>query len=69
MYSSWWRAQGGITVNDNVDAFSELGFAPHVIGAQDDRDLSTSVMGVDLPFPVMISPTGVQAVDIDGEGG
>ncbi|HQV18641.1 MAG TPA: mycofactocin biosynthesis FMN-dependent deaminase MftD, partial [Gordonia sp. (in: high G+C Gram-positive bacteria)] len=59
--------QGGITVNDNVDAFSELGFAPHVIGAQDDRDLSTSVMGVDLPFPVMISPTGVQAVDIDGE--
>ena len=51
--------QGGITVNDNVDAFSEIGFAPHVIGAQDDRDLSTRVMGVDLPFPVMISPTGV----------
>ena len=59
--------QAGITVNDNVDAFSEIGFAPHVIGAQDDRDLSTRVMGVDLPFPVMISPTGVQAVDKDGE--
>lgn len=59
--------QAGVTVSDNVHAFDELGFAPHVIGAQDERDLSTHVMGQDLPFPVMISPTGVQAVDPDGE--
>ena len=26
-------SEKGVTVADNVDAFSELGFAPHVIGA------------------------------------
>ncbi|MFM9379319.1 pre-mycofactocin synthase MftD [Gordonia sp. VNK21] len=59
--------QAGLTTHDNVAAFNELGFAPHVVGVQPERDLSTRVMGQDLPFPVMISPTGVQAVDIDGE--
>ena len=60
-------SEKGITVNDNVDAFAELGFAPHVVGAHAERELSTTVMGQDLSFPVMISPTGVQAVDKEGE--
>jgi L-lactate dehydrogenase (cytochrome)/glycolate oxidase len=60
-------SEKGITVNDNVEAFSELGFAPHVVGAQAERELSTSVMGQEISFPVMISPTGVQAVDKEGE--
>lgn len=59
--------QEGVTVHDNIAAFSEIGFAPHVVGATPERDLTTSVMGQDLSFPVMISPTGVQAVDPDGE--
>lgn len=59
--------QAGITVNDNMNAYGELGWAPHVVGAQPDRELSTSVMGQEISFPVMISPTGVQAVDPDGE--
>ncbi|ROZ89448.1 pre-mycofactocin synthase MftD [Gordonia sp. OPL2] len=59
--------QAGVTLRDNTEAFSELGFAPHVVGAQPDRELSTSVMGQEISFPVMISPTGVQAVDPDGE--
>lgn len=59
--------QAGVTVNDNVNAFSEIEFTPHVIGAQPDRELATTVLGQDLSFPVMISPTGVQAVDPDGE--
>ncbi|MAU82258.1 pre-mycofactocin synthase MftD [Gordonia sp. Z-3] len=59
--------QAGITVNDNTAAFNELGFAPHVVGTQPDRELSTTVMGQEISFPVMISPTGVQAVDPDGE--
>ncbi|MGC4936071.1 pre-mycofactocin synthase MftD [Gordonia sp. DT30] len=59
--------QAGVTVRDNVDAYSEIGFAPHVIGAQPERELATTVMGQELPFPVLISPTGVQAVDPDGE--
>ena len=60
-------SEKGITVADNVEAFGELGFAPHVIGAQEKRDLSTTVMGQDISMPVVISPTGVQAVDPDGE--
>ena len=68
VYSSLISAsEKGITVSDNVEAFSELGFAPHVIGAQEKRDLSTTVMGQDISLPVIISPTGVQAVDPDGE--
>src|SRR3978361_1769444 len=60
-------SERGITVADNVDAFGELGFAPHVIGAIEKRDLATTVMGQEISLPVMISPTGVQAVHPDGE--
>ncbi|MEB3029956.1 pre-mycofactocin synthase MftD [[Mycobacterium] nativiensis] len=67
-YSSLISAsEKGLTVSDNVAAFSELGFAPHVVGAHANRELSTTVMGQELSLPVMISPTGVQAVDPDGE--
>jgi L-lactate dehydrogenase (cytochrome) len=49
VYSSLISAsEKGITVSDNVEAFSELGFAPHVIGAQEKRDLSNTVMGQDI---------------------
>src|ERR1700744_2992776 len=68
VYSSLISAsEKGLTVADNVEAFSELGFAPPGIGAQAKRDLSTTVMGQDISLPVIISPTGVQAVDPDGE--
>ncbi len=60
-------SEKGLTVNGNVEAFGELGFAPHVIGATAKRDLATTVMGQDISFPVVISPTGVQAVHPDGE--
>jgi heme/flavin dehydrogenase (mycofactocin system) len=60
-------SEKGLTVADNVDAFGELGFAPHVIGALEKRDLSTTVMGQEISLPVLISPTGVQAVHPDGE--
>jgi pre-mycofactocin synthase len=60
-------SERGLTVEDNVAAFGELGFAPHVAGLSSKRDLATSVMGQPLSFPVMISPTGVQAVHPDGE--
>ncbi|KLO30558.1 flavin oxidoreductase [Mycolicibacter heraklionensis] len=60
-------SEKGLTVSDNVAAFSELGFAPHVVGAPASRELSTTVMGQEISMPVLISPTGVQAVDPDGE--
>jgi heme/flavin dehydrogenase (mycofactocin system) len=60
-------SEKGLTIRDNVSAFSELGFAPHVAGLAAKRDLSTTVMGQPVSLPVIISPTGVQAVHPDGE--
>jgi heme/flavin dehydrogenase (mycofactocin system) len=60
-------SERGLTVHDNTAAFGELGFAPHVAGLSEKRDLATTVMGQPLSMPVLISPTGVQAVHPDGE--
>jgi pre-mycofactocin synthase len=60
-------SERGFTAQDNVAAFAELGLAPHVAGMPSERNLETSVMGQTLPMPVLISPTGVQAVHPDGE--
>ena len=60
-------SEQGLTVDDNIKAFAELGFAPHVAGLSAERDLSTTVMGQPISMPVIISPTGVQAVHPDGE--
>jgi heme/flavin dehydrogenase (mycofactocin system) len=57
----------GITIRDNVAAFAELGFAPHVAGLPATREMATTVMGQPISLPVVISPTGVQAVHPDGE--
>ena len=60
-------SEKGLTLADNQAAFGELGFAPHVAGLSAKRDLSTTVMGQSISLPVVISPTGVQAVHPDGE--
>jgi pre-mycofactocin synthase len=60
-------SERGLTIADNIAAFGELGFAPHVAGHHAQRDLSTTVMGQPISMPVIISPTGVQAVHPDGE--
>jgi pre-mycofactocin synthase len=60
-------AEAGATMDDNVAAFSELGFRPRVADLPKERELATTVMGQEISFPVLISPTGVQAVDPDGE--
>ena len=60
-------SEKGITVDDNVAAFSELAFAPHVVGLSGERDQTTKIMGQEISLPVVISPTGVQAVHPDGE--
>ncbi len=60
-------AEAGATIKDNVAAFGELGFAPHVAGLPATREMATTVMGQDISLPVLISPTGVQAVHPDGE--
>lgn len=60
-------SEKGITVGDNLGAFAELGFAPHIAGLSGKRDMATTVMGQAVSLPVLISPTGVQAVHPDGE--
>ncbi len=60
-------SERGRTIEDNIGAFAELGFAPHVAGHQPQRELATSVLGQPIALPVIISPTGVQAVHPDGE--
>jgi pre-mycofactocin synthase len=60
-------SEAGVTVADNIAAFRELGFAPHVGGAPAQRDTTTTVMGQQISLPVLISPTGVQSVHPDGE--
>ena len=60
-------SERGSTVRNNIDSFSELGFAPKITGNPLQQDTSTTIMGVPVELPVMISPTGVQAVHPDGE--
>ncbi|MEO7746458.1 MAG: pre-mycofactocin synthase MftD [Actinomycetota bacterium] len=60
-------SEKGLSYDDNLAAFALLGFAPHVAGSSGTRDLSTTVMGQTIDLPVLISPTGVQAVHPDGE--
>lgn len=60
-------SERGQTIADNEAAFREIGLAPHVAGQQPTRDLTTTVMGQQISLPVIISPTGVQAVHPDGE--
>lgn len=60
-------SERGTTLSDNVHAFDELGFRPHVADLPRSRDQATSVLGQAISQPVYISPTGVQAVHPDGE--
>ena len=60
-------SERGLTLADNVAAFGELGFAPHMAGLSAKREQATVVMGQEIAMPVLMSPTGVQAVHPDGE--
>ena len=60
-------SERGTTTSDNVAAFAELGFLPVVVDQPATREMATSVMGQALSMPVLISPTGVQAVHPEGE--
>src|SRR3546814_12727494 len=59
--------ESGVSRDGNLDAFAQLGLAPEVANKPPTRELATSVMGQPISMPVMISPTGVQAVHPDGE--
>jgi heme/flavin dehydrogenase (mycofactocin system) len=60
-------SENGTTLRDNLAAFEELQFAPLTAGQPVTRELATTVMGQEISLPVIVSPTGVQAVHPDGE--
>lgn len=60
-------SESGGTLSDNVSAFGEIGLIPRIATGMNSRDLATTVMGQEIAMPVMISPTGVQAVHPEGE--
>ena len=59
----------GWTLDENIRAYNDLGFSPTIF----DRptigkiDTKTTILGVDVDFPVLISPVGAQAIHPDGE--
>ncbi len=60
-------AEAGLSMQDNIDSFNQLGFRTVTAGQSASREMHTTVMGQDASMPVVISPTGVQAVHPDGE--
>lgn len=60
-------SERGQSSTDNQAAFADLGVAPHVAGHQAERSQATTVMGQQISLPVILSPTGVQAVHPEGE--
>src|SRR5687767_9183572 len=60
-------SERGLTTEDNLAAFAEIGFSPHTAGLANERNMDVTVMGQSMSMPVLLSPTGVQAVHPDGE--
>jgi len=60
-------AEQAITREDNIAAFNEIGFRPRIGNLPQQREQATRILGQDIAMPVIISPTGVQAVDPEGE--
>ena len=60
-------AEAGVSLSDNTQAFDDLGFRPVTAGQPAERHMATTVMDQPTSMPLMISPTGVQAVHPQGE--
>ncbi|MCP2254996.1 L-lactate dehydrogenase (cytochrome) [Prauserella aidingensis] len=60
-------SEAGGTLADNTAAFAELGLRPRIADLPPEREQATRVLGSDISLPVIVSPTGVQAVHPDGE--
>lgn len=69
----WSYVAGGAgnehTQRANVAAFERWGLMPRMLAGNAHRDLSTQVLGLDLPSPLMLAPVGVIGLcDQDGHG-
>lgn len=59
----------GWTLRENVRAFDELGFSPTIFDRPTSFDTKAKILGIDIDFPVVVSPVGAQAIHPDGEVG
>lgn len=58
------------TLQENGDAFKRIRLCPRLLVDVSERDLSTTILGDNLSFPVAISPTAMQSLaHQDGEIG
>ncbi len=60
-------SERGVTLTDNLVAFDELRFRPHVADLPVKREQATTALGQNIALPVVISPVGVQAVHPEAE--
>jgi heme/flavin dehydrogenase (mycofactocin system) len=60
-------SERGVTLTDNLLAFDELRFRPHVADLPVKREQATTALGQSIALPVVISPVGAQAVHPEGE--
>ncbi|MEO2071141.1 MAG: alpha-hydroxy-acid oxidizing protein [Zunongwangia sp.] len=68
IYSALYAGmEKGLTRDNNVLAFDELGVIPRVADLGNEHDQKTRVMGVDLSFPVITSCVGAQGICSEGE--
>jgi isopentenyl diphosphate isomerase/L-lactate dehydrogenase-like FMN-dependent dehydrogenase len=67
----WYVAGGagsGATVRANRDAFERVKIVPRMLTNATERHLGVTVLGTQLPAPVMLAPIGVQSIlHPDGE--
>jgi heme/flavin dehydrogenase (mycofactocin system) len=59
----------GWTLQENLRAFNELGFSPTIFDRPTTFDTKTTILGLDVDFPVLVSPVGAQAIHPHGEVG
>lgn len=57
----------GWTLDDNLRVWSEIALSPTIFDRPTQFRTKTTVLGVDIDFPVMVSPVGAQAIHPGGE--
>lgn len=56
------------TLRANLRAFRRFEIHPHILVDVAERDLSTTILGTPVPFPILVAPTAYQRLaDPDGE--
>jgi L-lactate dehydrogenase (cytochrome) len=61
-------AEDELTLGRNVDGFRRMGFRPRVLRGIAEIDPSTTLLGKQIPFPLVLAPTGfTRMADAEGE--